>query len=154
MNEVDEEHTIFIMNEELYCYKVMPFGLKNAGATYQRLVNKMFVKQLGKLWRCTLMIMLVKSKKAIDHSTDLEEMFQILREYKMKLNPTKCAFGVSFGKFPGFIVNNRGIEVNPNKIQALINMRSPQTDQFESQHFKFFCSELGIQKSYSAVGYP
>ena len=69
--------------------------------------------------------MLVKSREASDHIGHLAEMFNILRKYRMKLNPQKCVFGVISGKFLGFIVNHRGIEANPAKIQALINMRSP-----------------------------
>ena len=70
--------------------------------------------------------MLVKSKKAEDHIKHLGEMFEILRKYQMKLNPQKCAFGVGSGKFLGFMVNQRGIEANPQKIQALIDMQSPR----------------------------
>ena len=68
--------------------------------------------------------MLIKSKFASDHVTHLAEMFKILKEYRMKLNPLKCAFGVASGKFLGFMVNQRGIEANPDKIQALLDMRS------------------------------
>ncbi|XP_074378382.1 uncharacterized protein LOC141719919 [Apium graveolens] len=101
-------------------------GLLNAGATYQRLVNKMFKHQLGKTMEAYVDDMLVKSKEARDHVRHLEEMFQILREYRMKLNPQKCVFGVESGKFLGFIINHRGIESNPAKIQALLEMRSPR----------------------------
>ncbi|XP_074362950.1 uncharacterized protein LOC141703291 [Apium graveolens] len=104
----------------------MPFGLLNAGATYQRLVNKMFKHQLGKTMEAYVDDMLVKSKEARDHVRHLAEMFQILREYRMKLNPQKCVFGIESGKFLGFIVNHRGIEANPTKIQALLEMRSPR----------------------------
>ena len=69
--------------------------------------------------------MLVKSTSAALHIAHLSEAFQILREYKMKLNPAKCAFGVSAGKFLGFIVNNRGIEANPDKIKVVLNMPPP-----------------------------
>ena len=69
--------------------------------------------------------MLVKSKIASDHIMHLADMFNILRTYRMKLNPLKCAFGVASEKFLGFMVNQRGIEANPEKIQVLIDMRSP-----------------------------
>ena len=69
--------------------------------------------------------MLVKSTTAELHIAHLSEGFQILREYNMKLNPAKCAFGVSTGKFLGFIVNNRGIEANPDKIKAVLDMPPP-----------------------------
>ena len=125
MHPPDEEHTSFRTDTGLYCYKVMPFGLKNAGATYQRLVNLMFQKQIGNNMEVYVDDMLVKSKKAGGHIKDLEECFNILRQYRMKLNPQKCSFGVGSGKFLGYIVNTRGIEANPAKIRALLNMKSP-----------------------------
>ena len=103
----------------------MPFGLKNAGATYKRLVNKMFQKQIGTSMEVYIDDMLVKSVKAGLHVNHLAEAFQILKDYKMKLNPTKCAFGVSVGKFLGFIVNSRGIEANPEKIKVMLDMQPP-----------------------------
>ena len=104
----------------------MPFGLKNARATYQRLVNKMFKQQIGKTMEVYVDDMLVKSLKADEHINNLRESFEVLREYKMKLNPAKCAFGVTLGKFLGFMVNHHGIEANPVKIQALLDMESPR----------------------------
>ena len=126
MHEEDQEHTAFLTNQGLYCYKVMPFGLKNAGATYQRLVNKMFKDQIGKTMEVYVDDMLVKSLKTEEHIRNLNESFDILRRYKMKLNPSKCAFGVSSGKFLGFMVNHHGIEANPAKIQALLDMEPSQ----------------------------
>ncbi|KAL5563203.1 hypothetical protein UlMin_032950 [Ulmus minor] len=126
MHQPDQEHTAFLIDQGLYCYKVMPFGLKNAGATYQQLVNKMFKQQIGKTMEVYVDDMLVKSLKADEHINNLRESFEVLREYKMKLNPAKCAFGVTSGKFLGFMVNHRGIEANPAKIQALLNMESPR----------------------------
>lgn len=122
----DVEKTSFITERGLYCYKVMPFGLKNTGATYQRLVNKMFNAQIGKTMEVYIDDMLVKSLQAHNHIAHLEEAFDILRRHRMMLNPSKCIFGVSFGKFLGFLVTKRGIEVNPDQIQALIAMRSPR----------------------------
>ncbi|KAL0402218.1 UNVERIFIED_CONTAM: Pro-Pol polyprotein [Sesamum latifolium] len=69
--------------------------------------------------------MLVKSKKAADHVKDLEETFSVLRKYKLKLNPAKCAFGVQGGRFLGFMVTQRGIEANPLIIKAIIDMKAP-----------------------------
>ncbi|KAL5554586.1 hypothetical protein UlMin_041987 [Ulmus minor] len=126
MHEEDQEHTAFSTNQGLYCYKVMPFGLKNAGATYQRLVKKMFKNQIGKTMDVYVDDMLVKSLKTEEHIQNLKETFEILRKYKMKLNPSKCAFSVSSGKFLGFMVNHRGIEANPAKIQALLDMEPPR----------------------------
>ena len=106
MDPDDQEKTSFVIGQGTYCYCVMPFGLKNAGATYQRLVNGMFQKQIGTTMEVYIDDMLVNSTTAELHIAHLSEAFQILREYNMKLNPAKCAFGVSSGKFLGFIVNN------------------------------------------------
>ena len=116
MHVPDQEHTFFITDRGLYCYKIMPFGLKNVGATYQRLVNMMFKEQIGKTIEVYVDDMLVKSKVALDHITHLAHMFRILRTYPMKLNLLKCAFGVASGKFLGYMVYQRGIEANPEKI--------------------------------------
>ena len=84
---------------ELYCYNVMPFGLKNARATYQRLVTKIFRLLMGKTMEVYIGDMLVKSKECSDHMKHLKETFELLATYDMKLNPLKCAFRVSVGKF-------------------------------------------------------
>ena len=105
----------------------MPFGLKNVGATYQRLVNRMFQKQIRTTMEVYIDDMLVKSTTAELHIAHLSEAFQILRNYNMKLNPDKCAFGVSVGKFLGFIVNHRGIKANPEKIKVVLDMPSPSS---------------------------
>ncbi|KAG7583597.1 Ribonuclease H domain [Arabidopsis suecica] len=126
MDPEDQEKTSFITDRGTYCYKVMPFGLKNAGATYQRLVNKMFHKHLGKTMEVYIDDMLVKSLKKEDHIKHLEECFEILNQYQMKLNPAKCTFGVPSGEFLGYIVTKRGIEANPNQINAFLNMPSPK----------------------------
>ena len=125
MDPDDQEKTSFITGQMTYCYRVMPFGLKNAGATYQRLVNMMFQKQIGTSMEVYIDDMLVKSTTAELHIAHMAESFQILKRYNMKLNPAKCAFGVSAGKFFGFIVNNRGIEANPDKIKAVLDMPPP-----------------------------
>ena len=104
----------------------MSFGLKNAGTTYQRLINKMFAHQIGRNVQVYVDDMLVKSRKEDDHLDDLKETFDTLRSYNMKLNPSKCAFGVMAGKFLGFIVSQSGIEVNPDKIQAIMEMAAPK----------------------------
>ncbi|KAK0586525.1 hypothetical protein LWI29_008372 [Acer saccharum] len=127
MNKADEEKTSFTTDQGLYCYKVMPFGLKNAGATYQRLVNRMFARQIGKNMEVYVDDMLTKSTTAEKHTEDLKETFDVLRKYQMKLNPSKCVFGVPSGRFLGFQVHQRGIEVNPEKIKALEGMASPRT---------------------------
>ena len=104
---------------------MIPFGLKNDGATYQRLVNKMFQKQIGASIEVYIDDMPVKSVKAEIHVAHLAESFQVLKNYSMKLNLTKCAFEVSAGKFLGFIVNSRGIEENPYNIKVVLDMKPP-----------------------------
>ena len=121
----DEERTAFITERGLYCYKVMPFGLKNVGATYQRLVNKIFQDQIDRNMEVYVDDMLVKSIEAEEHIKDLQEAFGTLRKHRMKLNPTKCAFGVASGKFLGFMVTQRGIEANLEKIKAILDMKHP-----------------------------
>ena len=125
MDPDDQEKTSFITAQGTYCYRMMPFGLKNVGATCQRLVNRMFQKQIGVTMEVYIDDMLVKSTTAELYIAHLSEAFQIMRNYNMKLNPAKCAFGVSAGKFLGFIVNHRGIEANPDKIKAVLDMPSP-----------------------------
>ena len=95
----------------------MPFGLKNIGAIYQRLVNMMFKEQIDKTMEVYVDDILVKSKTAANHIAHLANTFAVLRRYRMKLNPSKCTFGVASRKFLGFMVNHRGIEANPKKYE-------------------------------------
>ncbi|CAL9021010.1 unnamed protein product [Prunus brigantina] len=129
MDPADSEHTAFITDHGLYCYNVMPFGLKNAGATYQRLVNRIFAKHIGGIMEVYVDDMLVKSRTTGGHLENLALMFSILKDYRMRLNPTKCAFGLSSGKFLGFMISQRGIEANPEKIKAIIDMETPKTQK-------------------------
>ena len=129
MKEEDQEKTSFVNSQGIFCYKVMPFGLKNAGATYKRLMNKMFAHQLGRNVQVYVDDMLVKSVRENDHLNDLQETFNTLRSYNMKLNPSKCMFGVTAGKFLGFMVSQRGIEVNSEKVRALNRFISKTTDK-------------------------
>ena len=101
MNPDDREKTAFITDCGSYCYKVMPFGLRNAGATYQRLVNRRFSEQLGKTMEIYIDDMLVKSLHAEDHVSHLEECFARLNLHNMKLNPAKCRFAIASGEFLG-----------------------------------------------------
>ena len=96
----------------------MSFSLKNAGATYQRLMNKIFSHQIGRNVQVYVDDMLVKSQLENDHLDDLKETFDTFRSYNIKLNPSKCTFEVMAGKFLGFMVSQRGIKVNPDKIQT------------------------------------
>ena len=122
MDEADQEKTLFVTSQGLFYYKVMPFGLKNAGATYQSLMNKMFAQQIGRNVQVYVDDMLMKSRREEDHLDDLRETFDTLCSYNMKLNLGKCAFKVTAGKFLGFIVFQSGIKANPNKIRAIIEM--------------------------------
>ena len=117
MDEDDQKKTSFITNQGLYCYKVMPFGLKNARATYQRLVNCMFFHRIRRNVEVYVDDMLVKSKDEANHLDDLKETFSTL---------PKCVFAVASGKFLGFIVSQRGIEANPNKVKVIIEVKSPK----------------------------
>ncbi|KAM1829884.1 hypothetical protein ACFX14_022644 [Malus domestica] len=129
MNPLDQEHIAFTTDRGLYCYKVIPFGQMNAGVTYQRLVNSMFAEQIGKSMEVYIDDMLVKSKHADQHITNLSETYTILKRYRMRLNPNKCAFGVGSGKFLGFMISQRGIEANPEKINAILDMKEPVTSK-------------------------
>ena len=126
MDETDQENTLFVTSQGLFCYKAMPFGLKNVSAMYQRLMNKMFAHQIGRNVQVYVDDMLLKSRREDDHLDGLKETFDTLRSYNMKLNPSKCAFGVIIGKFLWFMVSQRGIKVKPDKIQAIMEMTPPR----------------------------
>ncbi|KAL0428137.1 UNVERIFIED_CONTAM: hypothetical protein Slati_2988500 [Sesamum latifolium] len=115
----------FITSDSTFCYVAMPFRLKNAGATYQRLVDKIFRPQLGRNMEVCMDDMLVKSKEAHHYVEDLNETFTVLKKYRLKLNLGKCAYRVSGGRFLGFMVTHRGIEANPDKIKAIMDMGPP-----------------------------
>ncbi|KAG7636247.1 Ribonuclease H domain [Arabidopsis thaliana x Arabidopsis arenosa] len=110
MNPEDQEKTSFITECGTYCYKVMPFRLKNAGATYQRLVNRMFKDLLGKTMEVYIDDMLVKSTLSTSHFDHLQQCFDILNEFGMKLNPSKCNFAVPSGEFLGVSLSNNEAE--------------------------------------------
>ena len=114
MSAVDQEKTTFITPRGAYCYKIMPFGLKNVGATYQRMVTKMFGHIIGKTVEVYIDDMLIKSFREEDHAADLLQVFDILRGSRLLLNASKCTFGVSSGMFLGYIVSRRGIKANPD----------------------------------------
>ena len=109
-----------------YHYKVMPFGLKNAGSTYQRMMARMFEPQLGKSIKIYVDDMVVKSKVVSEHLGDLGSTFNVLRKHKLCLDASKCSFGVRSGKFLGYMVTHRGIEVNPDQIRAINDLKPPQ----------------------------
>ena len=119
----DQEKTAFVTPIRNYHYKVMLFGLKNIGSTYQRIMTRMFESQLMKNIEIYIDDMVVKSKMVSEHWGGLRAIFEILRKYKLRLNASKCPFGVGSGKFLGFMVIHRGIEINPDKIKAINNLR-------------------------------
>ena len=120
----DQEKTTFVTSIGNYHYKVMPFDLKNAGFTYQRMMTRMFELLLGKNIEIYIDDMVVKSKMVSEHLGDLRVIFEVLRNYKLRLNASKCSFGVGSGKFLGYMVIHKGIEVNPDQIKAINNLRS------------------------------
>ena len=107
----------------------MPFGLKNAGSTYQRMITRMFEPQLGKSIEVYIDDMVVKSKVVFEHVGDLRKNFEILRKHKLRLNASKCSFGVRSGKFLGYMVTHQGIEVNPDQIKAISNLQLPRNSK-------------------------
>ena len=122
----DQEKTAFMTPVGNYHYTVMSFGLKNTGSTYQRMMTKMFEPQLGKVIEVYIDDMVVKSKVISEHVRDLEVIFGILREHKLRLNASKCSFGVGSGKFLGYIVTHSGIEVSSDQIKAIHNLQAPR----------------------------
>ena len=103
----------------------MTFGLKNAGATYQRAMNFMFHDLIGHLVEIYIDDVMVKSKAVDDHIQDLRDVLERARKYGLKMNPHKCAFGVSAGQFLGFIVHERGIEIGPRSIESIKKIQLP-----------------------------
>uniref|UniRef100_A0A2N9EG40 Reverse transcriptase domain-containing protein n=1 Tax=Fagus sylvatica TaxID=28930 RepID=A0A2N9EG40_FAGSY len=118
MAEEDKSKTAFVTHWGTFVYDVMPFGLKNAGATYQRAMVTLFHDMIHHEIEVYVDDMIAKSRTAQDHLTDLRKLFQRLKKYQLRLNPNKCAFGVTSGKLLGFIVSGRGIEIDPAKLTA------------------------------------
>jgi hypothetical protein len=103
----------------------MPFGLKNTGATYQRMMQNCPESQIGHNIQVYIDDVLITTRKEESLISDLAETFDNLNRYKLKLNPTKCSFGVLARQLLGFLVSARGIEANPENIQAILTMRKP-----------------------------
>ncbi|XP_022007353.1 uncharacterized protein LOC110906547 [Helianthus annuus] len=127
MSREDVEKTSFHTDIGIFCYTKMPFGLHNAGATYQRLMDKAFEKQIGRNLEVYVDDLVIKSMEEKQVLENIEETFQKLREYNIKLNPKKCSFGVEEGKFLGVVVTRDGFRANPEKITAITRMPSPRT---------------------------
>jgi ribonuclease HI len=130
MAMADKEKTAFMTESGNYYYNVMPFGLKNAGATYQRMMNKVFRGEIGNSLEVYMDDMIVKSPKETDHTVDLKRVFEQAWRCKMRFNPEKCTFGVRAGKFLGFYLTERGIEANPDKCRAFAQF--PMSDSKKS----------------------
>ena len=125
----DMKKTSFIIEWGTYCYRVMPFGLKNAGATYQRAATTLFHGMMHRDVEVYVDDMIVKSRDRSDHLAALQRFFDRIRQFRLRLNPKKCTFGVTFGKLLGHIVNERGIEVDPEKIKAIHDMPVPRNEK-------------------------
>lgn len=132
MAESDQEKPSFTTSWGTYCDNVKPFGLKNARATYQRAMTTLFHDMMHKKVEVYVDDMIAKSLDAETHLRDLRKPFDRLRKYQLRLNPAKCVFGVTSGKPLGFIVNQKGIEVDPAKIKAIIDMPAPKTQKENS----------------------
>jgi len=124
MHPKDECKTKFMTELSCYYYKVLPIRLKNAGATYQRFMDRVFALMIGRNVQAFVDDMVVTSQVKDQHVADLEELFTTIPKYRLKLNPEKCVFGVEAGKFLGFLLTECGIEANPEKCAAIIAMKS------------------------------
>jgi hypothetical protein len=122
LKKEDEEKTSFITPYDIFCYQGMSFGLKNAVATYQRMMQNCLGSQIGQNIQVYIDDVVITTRREEYLINDLKETFDNLDRYKLKLNPTKCSFGVSAGQLLGFLVSARGIEANPEKIQAILTM--------------------------------
>jgi len=127
MHPRDECKTAFMTELSCYCYTVMPFGLKNAGTTYQRLMDRVLALMIGQNVQAYVDDMVVTSQVKEQHVADLEELFKTIAKYRLKLNPETCVFGVEAGKFLVFLLTERGIEANPEKWTTILAMRSPSS---------------------------
>jgi ribonuclease HI len=129
MAEEDKSKTAFVTHWGTFVYDVMPFGLKNAGATYQRAMVTLFHDMIHHEIEVYVDDMIAKSRTTQDHLTDLRKLFQRLKKYQLRINVNKCAFCITSGKLLGFIVSGRGIEIDPPKVQAIRSMPAPKTEK-------------------------
>ena len=125
----DMEKATFITPWGTFCYKVLSFNLKNVGATYQRAMVSLLHDMVHKEIEVYVDDMIAKSKTKTGHIEDLQKLFQWLRKFKLRLNLAKCTFGVKSGKLLGFMVSQKGIEVDPDKVRAILEMPVPQTEK-------------------------
>jgi len=123
------EKTTFITLWRTFCYKVMPFGLKNVRATYQRAMVALFHDMMHKEIEVYVDDMIAKSKSEEEHLVNIRRLFERLQKFKPRLNPAKCTFGVKTGKLLGFIVSQKGIEVDPDKLRDIIEIPISNTEK-------------------------
>jgi hypothetical protein len=121
----DQDKTVFIRPHDIYCYTAMTFDLKNAGATYQKAIQKCLESQISKNVKAYVDNVVVKTTDEDDLIADLAQTFANLRRYRWKLNPEKCVFSVPSSKLLGFMVSHRGIEANPTKVDSICKMNQP-----------------------------
>ncbi|GKB75149.1 reverse transcriptase domain-containing protein, partial [Tanacetum coccineum] len=126
MAKGDEDKTAFFVGERVFCYRKMPFGLKNARVTYQRLVDKVFNKQIGRNLKACVDDMVIKRTSKEVMLSDIQETFERFWSINMKLNPKKCSFGVEEGPFLGHLITKHGIKANLTKIKAVTELEQPR----------------------------
>ena len=129
MASTDMAKTIFTTEWGVFCYTVMPFGLTNSGVTYQRMATTLLHNMMHNKVEVYADDMIVNSKDRGDHITNLKKLFKRIKEYRLRLNPYKCTFGVTFEKLLGFLVSDKGIEVDPSKIKAILDMPPPKKEK-------------------------
>ena len=129
MAQENMEKTSFITPWGTYCYKVMLFGLKNVGVTYQHAATTLLYDLIHKEVEFYVDVIIVKSKDREGHIPALRKFFERIQFYKLRLNPKKCTFRITSGKLLGFMVSQRGIEVDPEKIKAIVEMKPPRTEK-------------------------
>ena len=123
----NQEKMVFFTDQGVYCYTTMSFGLKNAGAMYQQLINRVFKFQIGRNVESYVDNILLKSMTTSDFLSDVREVLRVFCDTRMMLNPKKCIFGITSGKFLGYLVSRRGIEANSDKVKAIQEMYSPRS---------------------------
>ena len=125
----DIEKTTFLTMWGTFCYKVMPFGLKNVGATYQRAMVTLFHDMMHKKIEVYVDNMIAKSQGEDKHVINLKKLFERLRKFQLKLNLAKCTFGATSRKLLGFVVSKKGIEIDPDKVRAIQDLPPPRTQK-------------------------
>ena len=128
MTPEDREKTSCITEWGTYCYRVMPFGLKNVGATYQRASTTLFHDMMHRDVEVYVDDMIVKSHDRASNWATLKRFFKRIKRFTLRLNPKKCTFRVTYGKLLGYMISERGIEVDLGKIRAILDMPPPRIE--------------------------